>query len=185
MAGSKPMITPRPDRHVMQCAHVVSDIEDACMKWVKTTGIGPFFLIPHIELQEFTYRGRPGEGLDFSVAIAQAGGVQIELIQQHCDRPSVYRDLIAKGQSGFHHIGLYCGNYDEVHAWYADQGYVAGIEGLFGTMRFAYFDTSADIGCMVELIEHADFETEFFNRIAAAAEDWDGKTDPIRPGFPG
>lgn len=179
------MITPRPDRHVMQCAHVVSDIEDACMKWVKTTGIGPFFLIPHIELQEFTYRGRPGEGLDFSVAIAQAGGVQIELIQQHCDRPSAYRDLIAEGRSGFHHFGLYCGNYDEVHAWYADQGYVAGIEGLFGTMRFAYFDTSADIGCMVELIEQVDFETEFFNRIAAAAEGWDGKTDPIRPGFPG
>ena len=31
---------------------------------------------------------------------------------------------------------------------------------------------------LVPHIEHADFETEFFNRIAAAAEDWDGKTDP-------
>jgi hypothetical protein len=82
------------------------------------------------------------------------------------------------------HIGLYCGNYDEVHAWYANQGYAAAIEGVFGAMRFSYFDTSADIGCMVEAMEHADFQTEFFNRIAEGAESWDGKTDPIRPAFP-
>ena len=178
------MAAPRPERSVMQVAHVVEDVEAACMKWVKTTGIGPFFLVPHIELAEFNYRGKKGEGLDFSVAMAQAGGVQIELIQQHCDRPSAYRDLIAEGQSGFHHLGLYTGDYDAAFAWYAEQGYVAAIDGLFGTMRFSYFDTSADIGCMVELIEHNDFQTEFFNRVAAGAENCDGKTDPIRLGFP-
>jgi catechol 2,3-dioxygenase-like lactoylglutathione lyase family enzyme len=118
------------------------------------------------------------------VAIAQSGGVQIELIQQHCDRPSAYRDLIASGASGFHHVGLYCDDYDANYAWYAGQGYVAAIDGKFGEMRFAYFDTSADIGCMVELIEQNAVQSEFFARIAAAADGWDGVTDPIRFGFP-
>ena len=31
--------------------------------------------------------------VDMQIAVAQAGPVQIELIQQHCDRPSVYREL--------------------------------------------------------------------------------------------
>lgn len=178
------MIMPKPERRVMQLAMVVPDIEAACRQWTRTTGIGPFFHVPNISLTEINYRGVASSGLEFSVAIAQSGGVQIELIQQHCDRPSAYRDLIARGASGFHHIGLYCDDYDASFAWYAGQGYVAAVDGKFGEMRFAYFDTSADIGCMVELIEQNAVQSEFFARIVAAAEDWDGVSDPIRPGFP-
>ena len=58
------------------------------------------------------------------------------------------------------------------------------VDGTFGGYRFSYIDTSAAIGCMVELIEANPLQTDFFERIAAAAEGWDGVTDPIRPGFP-
>ena len=54
---------------------------------------------------------------------------------------------------------------------------MGGFERIFGKGGASPFS-------LVPHIEHADFETEFFDRIAAAAEDWDGKTDPIRPGFP-
>ena len=50
-----------------------------------------------------TYRGT-ASGVNVQVAIAQAGPVQIELIKQHCDRASVYRDLIEQGESGFHQL---------------------------------------------------------------------------------
>lgn len=178
------MIAPKAERRTMQMAFVVTDIEAACRRWTKATGIGPFFLLSNISLTEINYRGAPSDGLDFSVAIAQSGGVQIELIEQHCDRPSAYRDLIASGASGFHHMGLYCDEYDANFAWYARQGYVPAVDGKLGDMRFAYFDTSADLGCMVELIEQNPAQDELFARIAAAAEGWDGVTDPIRPGFP-
>lgn len=177
------MPTPSPCRRLLQTAFIVDDLESACLRWVETTGIGPFLIVPHVILEEFSYRGTPGKALDFSVAIAQGGGVQVELIQQHCDNPSAYRDLIAKGDRGFHHIGLYPDDYDATYAFYAEQGHVPAIEGVFGDKRFVYFDTSAAIGCMVELIEQNPIQSDLFARVEAAARDWDGITAPIRPGF--
>jgi hypothetical protein len=173
-----------PGKHFMQAAFIVDDVEAAARAWVQTTGIGPFLLVPHIELAEYSYRGERRAGLDFSVALAQSGGVQIELIQQHCDSPSAYRDTIAKGAQGFHHLAIYCDDYDAAYDHYRRQGFAVSVDGMFGPLRFSYIDTSATIGCMIELVEQHESQTEFFQRVAAAAEGWDGVTDPIRPGFP-
>lgn len=169
--------------HLMQAAFIVDDVEAAAKAWIAATGIGPFFLVPHIELAEATYRGAPSEGIDFSVALAQSGGTQIELIQQHCDRPSAYRDTIAKGQTGFHHFCVYTADYDACRQRYVDQGFAVAIDGKFGAMRFCYVDTSPTLGCMIEIVEQDDAQTDAFTRIAEAAADWDGVTDPIRPLF--
>ena len=173
-----------PGRHFMQMAMMVDDLMAACEAWTRTTGIGPFFHVPHVVLEEFGYRGGTARGLDFSVCIAQSGGIQIELVQQHSDGPSAYRDTIAKGQGGFHHLAIYTAGYDADYARYLDQGFVAAVDGTFGGFRYSYIDTSAAIGCMVELIEENPTQTDFFQRIAAAAEGWDGVSDPVRPGFP-
>ena len=169
------------NRRVIQASWVVDDIESKALEWVRATGIGPFFLFEKIPVEEPSYRGRPVT-IDFSVAIAQAGDVQIELVSQQNDAPSAYRDLIAKGHSGFHHIALYCMDYDADLESYRDQGFVPVVEGKFAGKRFCYVDTSAALGCMVELIEDSPVQVEFFARIAAAARDWDG-TRPIRRAF--
>lgn len=173
-----------PGRHVMQAAFVVDDIEAAALNWVRIAGVGPFLLAPHIRIEEYDYRGTPQGGLDFSVALAQSGGVQIELIQQHCENPSAYRDTIAKGTQGFHHLAIYCDDYDAAYAHYRGLGFMPAVEGALGTLRFSYIDTSATLGCMIELIGSDPMQTDFFERVAAAAQDWDGETDPIRPAFP-
>lgn len=169
--------------HLMQVAFIVDDVEAAAKAWIATTGIGPFYMVPHIELTEMTYRGEPGEGCDFSVALAQSGGMQVELIQQHCDRPSAYRDTIAKGAQGFHHFCIYTDDYDACRQRYVDQGFVVAVDSKFGDMRFCYVDTSPALGCMIEIVEQDDLETEAFTKIARGAADWDGVTDPIRPLF--
>jgi hypothetical protein len=171
-------------RHFMQVAFMVDDLEDAARSWVRTTGIGPFLVVPHVVLAQYDYHGQPASGLDFSVALAQSGGIQIELIQQHCDSPSAYRDTVASGQQGFHHLAIYTAEYDRTRQHYIDQGFTAAVDGVFGRMRFSYIDTSKAIGCMVELVEEDPDQTAFFERVAAAAEGWDGVTDPVRPGFP-
>ncbi len=179
------MIVPgKVGRHFMQVAFMVDDVEAAARRWIATTGIGPFLMVPHVQLAEYDYRGTKSSGLDFSVALAQSGGVQIELVQQHCDSPSAYRDTIAKGSQGFHHLAIYTDRYDETYRSYVDQGYVSAVDGVFGNLRFSYIDTHAAIGCMIELVEEDAGQTEFFQRVAAAADGWDGVTDPIRPGFP-
>jgi Glyoxalase/Bleomycin resistance protein/Dioxygenase superfamily len=173
-----------PGKHFMQAAFMVDDVEAAAMNWVRTTGIGPFLMVPHIELVEYSHRGVKSSGLDFSVALAQSGGIQIELIQQHCDNPSAYRDTIAKGSQGFHHLAVYCEDYDADYRHYIDQGFVSAVDGVFGDLRFSYIDTSKAIGCMIELVEQNSLQSEFFARVAAEAEGWDGVTNPLRPGFP-
>jgi len=39
-----------PGKHFVQVAFIVDDVEAAARSWVETTGIGPFLLVPHIEL---------------------------------------------------------------------------------------------------------------------------------------
>jgi hypothetical protein len=169
------------NRKVIQASWVVDDVERMAREWVRTTGIGPFFVFAHIPVEEGSYRGQP-RALDFSVAIAQAGDVQIELVAQHDDGPSAYRDLIAAGHRGFHHIALYCEDYDRDLGAYTERGFVPAFSGAFSGKRFCYIDTSASIGCMVELIEDSPVQKEFFATIAAAARDWDGR-DPVRRAF--
>jgi len=150
---------------------------------VETTGVGPCLLMPHGRLEEYSWRGERRTGLDFSVALAQSGGIQIELIQQHCDRPSAYRDTIAKGQTGFHHFCIYTADYDACRQRYVDQGFAVAIDGKFGAMRFCYVDTSPALGCMIEIVEEDENQTSAFTKIAEGAAGWDGVTDPIRPLF--
>ena len=170
--------------HLMQAAFVVEDVEAAARAWIAATGIGPFFLVPHIQLAEARYRGALVDGLDFSVAIAQSGGVQVELIQQHCDNPSAYRATVPKGSEGFHHFCIYADDYDAVRQRYHDQGFACAVEGQFGEMRFCYIDTAPALGCMMEIVEQDEAQTAAFTRIAEGAQGWDGVTDPIRPLFP-
>lgn len=173
---------PTEQRRAMQSAWVVDDIEAACLKWVETTGIGPFYIFPHLQL-EVSYRGKPST-IDFSVASAQAGDVQIELIQQHCDTPSAYRDQFKRGEQGHHHMAIYVADYDAALAHYTNQGFVAATAGLFGEMRFCYVDTRDAIGCMIEIIQHDPIQDAIFERISEGAKNWDGVTDPIRQGMP-
>ncbi|MDX1580959.1 MAG: VOC family protein, partial [Alphaproteobacteria bacterium] len=80
------------DRTVFQNAWVVTDVFEAARKWVDFYGVGPFYVMEHLDLADIKYRGEPGK-LDISVALAQAGPVQIELIQQFNPDNSAYRDM--------------------------------------------------------------------------------------------
>jgi hypothetical protein len=161
-----------------QVCWVVNDIDAAMEKWQRSASIGPFYIFRHPDIQDFRYRGNPGK-LDMSVAIAQAGNVQIELIQQHDDRPSAYRDVYAPGQEGMHHICGFAADYDAELERYRLQGLSIAHSGLAGDMRFCYVDTRSRMGCMTELLEERKFMRDMFRLIADAARDWDG-TNPVR-----
>lgn len=173
---------PSEQRRVVQVCWVVDDIDAAMANWTQVMGIGPFLIFRDLKIDTVRYRGTP-TSTHFSIAMAQAGGVQVELAQQHCDNPSAYRDLVAKGRNGLHHIAIYVSDYDAALAHFTDQGLVAAIDGTFGDMRFAYVDTAEKLGCMVEIIEANPVQDDIFARVAAAAQGWDGVTDPVRPGF--
>lgn len=161
-----------------QAAWVVNDLEEAMQRWIATARVGPFFVNAHVGVENTRYRGEPMP-IDFSGALAQAGPIQIELIQQHGDTPSAYRDTFSAGEEGFHHVCGYIEDFDAEVAQYSRLGSPLAFEGSFGDMRFGYVDTRESLGFMTEIIEDRASIREYFKMIADAAIDWDGE-DPIR-----
>ena len=82
----------------------VPDLDAAIRHWV-SLGVGPFFLLEHIAFAECSYRGKPAR-FDLSVAIGQWGPVQVELIRQHDDVPSIYTRFDGSRAGGLQHVGV-------------------------------------------------------------------------------
>jgi hypothetical protein len=167
-----------PGGQYFQVSWVVADLQQAMRRWLDTARVGPFFLNAHVETEAPIYRGRPSS-FDYSLAIAQAGSVQIELIEQHDDRPSAYRDSVPAGQDGFHHLACFVDDFDAKLVRLEAQGVDIASSGKFGDMRFVYADTRASLGCMTELLEHTPLIHRVFDAVTAASQNWDGR-DPVR-----
>lgn len=165
--------------HYLQMSWVVDDLQSAMDAWLHKAGVGPFFVMENLQPEPVFYRGQPAE-LAFNVAMAQAGPMQIELIQQLSEGPSAYRDSVDKGSSGFHHLAVIVDDYEREMALYRATGFVPATEAIFGDIRYAYVDTrSGPTACMVEVIQDNPGIRELFHTIASAAVGWDGK-DPVR-----
>lgn len=162
-----------------QSAWVVESLDEAMAYWTKICGVGPFYVIPDCAIENYAYRGQSGGALRFSGALAQAGPIQIELIQQHGDDPSAYRDVYPAGTGGFHHVCAFAKDYDADVERYRSAGASVAHSGQFGDMRFCYLDTRSAMGCMTELIEDRQSIRDMFAVVANAAVNWDG-SDPIR-----
>ena len=156
---------PEGEFRFFQVGYIVDDLLAAAGKWAQTFGIGPFHVLPRTQV-ECTYRGAPS-GLDVQVGVAQAGPVQIELIQQNDDRPSVYRELSAPGSSLMHQLATVTADYDGQCAHYASLGYELVCEVITKDQRVAYYDTVRDFGFYVEVIEQSAL---FLKHIAAIAQ---------------
>lgn len=149
-------------------------------------GVGPFFLLEHIAFAECRYRGRPAP-IDLSVAVGQWGEVQVELIRQHDETPSIYTDFDGSRAGGLQHVGVMT---DSVAADLERLGRL-GIQPVqagatANGIRFAYVNTDAlpggHPGGMIELIERGRAIEGFFRLVRESAVDWDGRDPVRRPG---
>jgi hypothetical protein len=169
----------RPFGPVMQNAFVVPDLDAAMDHWTRVMGVGPFFVLEHIPFAECSFRGRPAN-IDITVGIAYWGDVQIELIVQHNDAPSIYTEFLGRGLSGMQHMGVITSSVDDDLARLAERGVRPVQEGRTAAgIRFAYVSTDFHPGAMVELIEAKRGVLAFFDMMREAARNWDG-TDPVR-----
>ena len=138
------------NRDIFQNAWVVDDLEAACTSWAKELGIGPFFVTEYRGVfEEVTYHGQPGQ-LDMMVGLAQAGPVQIELIQPLVEK-CAYRDSVPSG-TGFHHMCVWSEDFAQDLQTFSQAGYGAVNTGRVRDVAFAYFDTRPLLGCMMEIV---------------------------------
>jgi methylmalonyl-CoA/ethylmalonyl-CoA epimerase len=143
-------------RQVGQIGLVVRDLERSLERYSSLWGVGPWKLFTYGPgtVPTLTYRGRPGL---YSMRIALAAeGPQLELIEP-LTGPNIYEEWLDAHGEGVHHLGVMVPSLDEGSRSLEDAGYAliqsgAGY-GLDGDGGYAYFDTEAEFGVYLELIE--------------------------------
>ncbi len=163
---------------IMQNGYVVNDWRTAADHWSRVLGVGPFFVMEHIRFAGCTYRGESSD-IDMSVAIAYSGDLQIELIQQHNDAPSIYRDFRAAYGEGLQHVGVLVDHLEPVLALDGWTERVVQAGSTVAGQRFAYVDVGCHPGGMIELIEVNTQSRSAFAYMKDRAANWDGDR-PIR-----
>ncbi|WP_327103267.1 VOC family protein [Nonomuraea glycinis] len=150
---------------IRQLGYIVTDIHAAMRQWIDGPGVGPFYY------------------LENDGALAQSGGVQIELIQLRDDSPSFFHTFVGKYGEGLHHVAFWTEHFDACVEAALARGYVEIHHGRSGRGRpddrFAYFDGGAADGTAIEISERGVDKRALFDAIAQAAEGWDG-TGPVR-----
>ena len=164
---------------IRQLGYVVADIDAAMDYWSTTLGVGPWYYNPKVPIENYQYRGEAYQPHN-SVALANSGFVQVELIQCRNDVPSMYRDFLQAGHTGLQHVAYWTENYDADLARLTEQGFRAVMSGEVGDRgRFVYFDTEYHPGTVIELSEVAGPKGKLFDLIRSESQDWDGQ-DPVR-----
>ena len=165
---------------IRQNGYVVRDVRAAMDHWIKVMGVGPWFYFDPVKIDYFRYRGKPAN-LEMSVALANSGDLQIELIQQRNDAPSMYKEFLDSGREGLQHVAYWTKDYQALYDRALSLGYKVGHEGQIGGEqgRFAYFETEAHPGTVIEISDISGPKGAFFEFVRQAAIGWDG-ADPIR-----
>jgi methylmalonyl-CoA/ethylmalonyl-CoA epimerase len=161
---------------VMQIAFVPADFDAAIRHWTQTMGVGPFFMIENIKLEKMLYRGQPSDCL-FTIAIAYWGDMQVELIRQENDAPSIY-----KGAEGgaLHHTCILTDDIEKARKIALDSRAEILVEAKVGEDgAVLYVDSGGGPGSIVEILQLASGSEGLFAMIKEAAVGWDG-SEPLR-----
>ncbi len=164
---------------IMQLSYCPRDYEAALKHWI-SLGAGPFFENMHVKLENVKFRGQPSD-IDFSMALGYYGDIQIELIRQHNDAPSMYTEWLAEGREGIQHLCVLVDDIEETRRRVAAQGGVVIQEGTLPNNMGAviYVDTGGGPGTVIEYLQIAEPGRQGFAMMREAHRNWDG-SDPIR-----
>ncbi len=171
------MTSPLPGP-IRQIGYVVCDLDAALTEWI-ALGVGPWFVVREYA-QQVIYRGEPCE-VTISIALANSGELQVELIHQQGDTPSIFTEFLNSGRDGFHQFAWWVEEFDSaVAAAEAARWPVGWCGAEEAATRFAYVEPSAGGPATIfEIMELNEATAGMGAFVRDAAKDWDG-SDPVR-----
>jgi hypothetical protein len=158
-------------RPFFQAAYFVNDLDAAIHKWSDTFGAGPFRKVMHHKTERFHYRGTDQQA-DVSYAFGYLGAMMIQFIQQHDQTPSIYRDMFAPGQEGFHHVGVLVHDFEGEYQRLRDLGFEDACRLWADNVDAAYFDTRSVNGCFTEIHGDPAYHLGRWGTMRRAHERW-------------
>jgi catechol 2,3-dioxygenase-like lactoylglutathione lyase family enzyme len=153
-AGVPALFSARPH----QIGILVRDLEAAVARHEALLGPQEWIRVhngPH-NLHGLHYKGVPA---DYSMLLALSGAdPQLELLQP-LEGPSILQEWLDRRGEGLHHLGIEVASVDATIAELEAAGYPCLQHGYGfganGSGAFAYFDTEAELGYLLEAIEPA------------------------------
>ncbi|OBI78505.1 VOC family protein [Mycobacterium sp. E740] len=162
---------------IRQIGYVVNDLDSAVAGWLEL-GVGPWFVMRNLP-QRVSYRGEPCE-ITLSLALANSGDMQIEVIQQEDATPSVFTEFLSSRGEGFHQLAYWVEDFDvALHAVEQAGWPIVWRGGEDVGTRFAYAEVPGGPAQVIEIMELNEITSGMAEFIRAAAADWDG-AEPIR-----
>lgn len=140
---------------VMQICFVTHDLEKSIRWFGDLTGKTPGHIGKLAEPDEakLEYMGKP-HTVTARLALFKFGNIDVEFLEPGPER-SAWRDLLEKQGPGVHHIAFRTRNMTKRSGYLEDKGLPllqrAEFDGAHG--RYAYFDSTPQIGIQLELLE--------------------------------
>lgn len=156
-----------------QVGHVVPDVHKAIEQWLRQ-GVGPWYVVGERIPVDVVYEGATSAA-EITVAMANSGPVQIELIHQDNDVPSLWRAFLDSGRSGVQHWSSWADDYEATFGRAEEAGFLVAQEGN----GFVYFHDETDPLMAIEVAELTPERAHMFEVVRGAARGWDG-SDPVR-----
>ena len=160
---------------VVQNSYVVRDLDEACARFHRMYGIGPFLGGSEGELSQHSYRGRPAPPIRMRGVFVQSGDLNLELVQILSDGPDAFTDMYPDSREGLHHVAIFCPDYEAIR-----DGFVAEAMPIASEFHVAlvdaticYIDARPALGHMIELYPENATIREMFAATKRAAATWD------------
>jgi catechol 2,3-dioxygenase-like lactoylglutathione lyase family enzyme len=142
-----------------QIGIIVRDVDEAIARHEAVFGPQEWIRVENgpDNLHDLHYMGEPA---DYSMRLALTGSdPQLELLQP-LEGPSILAEWLERHGEGLHHVAVLVESLDDTIAAMAESGYPCLQHGYGfgadGSGGFAYFDTEAALGYLVEALEPAN-----------------------------
>lgn len=146
---------------VAQIGIVVADAESTADHYRRLLGVDDW-RVNHVDSAEgfdrFLQDGSPTD-MRAKIVWADLGGVEIELIEPQDDK-SVFAEYLAAHGPGIHHIMLRTASYQQSRDRLASSGVPLLLEGEQQNTRFCLFDSSNQLGAIIELAEGGELAAD-------------------------
>lgn len=167
-------------RQPFQLGMLSTDLERDAIAFTDRTGAGPWMLIEDLTLP-MTLNDGTVHDVTACYALTYWSDLQIEMIATPPDRPSPWRDDIAAGRLGLHHLGVLVDDLDAAVEAQLVRGGTLTVRGSFtGSPEsgFAYI-SSPHPATVLELATVDAATTTLFEGIRSTCRTWDS-SEPIR-----
>ena len=152
---------------IRQVAYVVPAIDAAIQAWSEQLGLGPFAVVRGLQpLAGARYRGQPTGDVTLNMGFAYIGDMQLELIEQVDEAPSIYREAIDRGLVGLHHYAFCVEDFAAAYGHAMENGFEAIVDaGEPGVSQMSYVESRRVPGLICELIGWNENTRPYFDGI--------------------